>query len=341
MAGFKDILGHEQIIAHLQNAITMDKVSHAYIINGADKSGKMMLAEAFAQALQCEKSEERISAVADAVASLDACMECRSCKQAISRNHPDIIYVRHEKPNTISVDDIRTQINRDIAIKPYSGKYKIYIMDEAEKMNVQAQNALLKTVEEPPAYAVIILLTTNADTFLPTILSRCVTLNIKAVTDEKIKKFLMSKYQIPDYQADVCAAFAQGNVGRAIQLASSENFNELKASALQLIKRLKDIELYEMGEAVKQISEYKLTINDYFDIMMIWYRDVLYFKATGDVNGLIFKDEVYEIKRQAEKSSYNGIEEILKALQKAQVRLNANVNFDLVIELLLLTIKEN
>lgn len=341
MAGFKDILGHEQIIAHLQNAITMDKVSHAYIINGADKSGKMMLAEAFAQALQCEKSEERISAVADAAVSLDACMECRSCKQAISRNHPDIIYVRHEKPNTISVDDIRTQINRDIAIKPYSGKYKIYIMDEAEKMNVQAQNALLKTVEEPPTYAVIILLTTNADTFLPTILSRCVTLNIKAVTDEKIKKFLMSKYQIPDYQADVCAAFAQGNVGRAIQLASSENFNELKASALQLIKRLKDIELYEMGEAVKQISEYKLTINDYFDIMMIWYRDVLYFKATGDVNGLIFKDEVYEIKRQAEKSSYNGIEEILKALQKAQVRLNANVNFDLVIELLLLTIKEN
>ena len=303
MAGFKDIIGHEQIIEHLQNAIGMDKVSHAYIINGPDKSGKMMLAEAFAMALQCEKHGK------------EACMECHSCRQALGHNQPDIIYVNHDKPNTISVDDIRTQVNNDIDVKPYSSSHKIYIIDEAETMNQQA--------------------------FLPTILSRCVTLNIKVVPDEKIKKFLMEKYQIPDYQADVCVAFAQGNVGKAIQLASSDDFNEMKASALQLIKRLDDIDLYEMTAAVKQIADYKLEINDYFDLMMIWYRDVLYFKATGDVNGLIFKDEVYDIKRQAEKSSYNGINSILEALRKAQIRLDANVNFDLVIELLLLTIKEN
>ncbi len=329
MAGFKDILGHEQIISHLQNAITTDKVSHAYIINGPDKSGKRMLAEAFAAALQCEEK------------GCEACGTCHSCKQAEGRNQPDIIYVGHEKPNTISVDDIRTQVNNDIVIKPYGSRYKVYIVDEAEKMNVQAQNALLKTIEEPPAYAVILLLTTNADAFLPTILSRCVTLNIKAVPDEQIKKFLMRRYQVPDYQADVCVAFAQGNVGKAIQLASSEDFNELKAATLQLMKRVKEIDLYEMTEAVRQIGEYKLQINDYFDLMMIWYRDVLMFKATGDVNSLIFKDEVYDIKRQAEKSSYNGIERILRALEKAQVRLGANVNFDLVIELLLLAIKEN
>ena len=340
MAGFKAILGHEQIIEHLQNAVTMDKVSHAYIINGPDKSGKMMLAEAFAQTLECEKLEDVVKNAAQP-SDVEPCMECHSCKQAMTKNQPDIIYVRHEKPNTISVDDIRTQVNNDIVIKPYSSRYKIYMIDEAEKMNEQAQNALLKTIEEPPAYAVIMLLTTNADTFLPTILSRCVTLNIKVVPDEKIKKFLMEKYQIPDYQADVCVAFAQGNVGKAIQLASSDDFNEMKASALQLIKRLDDIDLYEMTAAVKQIADYKLEINDYFDLMMIWYRDVLYFKATGDVNGLIFKDEVYDIKRQAEKSSYNGINSILEALRKAQIRLDANVNFDLVIELLLLTIKEN
>ncbi len=329
MPGFNDIIGHEQIIEHLQNAITMDKVSHAYILNGPDKSGKMMLAEAFAAALQCEKGGK------------EPCQECHSCKQAAGHNQPDIIYVTHEKSNTISVDDIRTQLNNDIGVKPYSSTHKIYIIDEAEKMNQQAQNALLKTIEEPPAYAVILLLTTNASTFLPTILSRCVTLNIKVVKDEKIKKYLMSDYHIPDYQADICVAFAQGNVGKAIQLASSDDFNEMKSSALQLIKRLSEIDLYEMTAAVKQISEYKLEINDYFDLMMVWYRDVLYFKATGDVNGLIFKDEVYDIKRQAEKSSYSGVEIIIEALQKAKLRLNANVNFDLVIELLLLTIKEN
>lgn len=329
MAGFLDIIGHEQIIEHLKNAIASDKVNHAYIFNGPDKSGKMMLAEAFAQTLQCEKGGQ------------EPCMECRSCHQAADHNQPDIIYISHEKPNTISVDDIRVQLNNDIVIKPYSSRYKVYIVDEAEKMNVQAQNALLKTIEEPPEYAVILLLTTNADAFLPTILSRCILLNLKAVTSNVIRDFLMKKRHIPDYQADVCAAFAQGNVGKALQLASSDDFNELKASALQLLKRLEDIDLYEMTAAVRQISEYKLSINDYFDLMMVWFRDILYMKATNDVNGLIFKDEVYDIKKQAAKRSYQGIETILEALEKAKVRISANVNFDLVIELLLLTIKEN
>lgn len=329
MAGFGNIIGHEQIITHLRSAIALDMVSHAYILNGPEYSGKMMLAEAFAMALQCEGEGER------------PCLECRSCRQAMDHNQPDIIYVSHEKPNTIGVDDIRTQINNDIVIKPYSSRYKVYIVDEAEKMNQQAQNALLKTIEEPPAYAVILLLTTNADSFLQTILSRCITLNLKAVKEDVIRDYLMKHYQIPDYQADVCAAFSQGNVGKAVQLASSEDFGELKASVLQLVKRLDDIDLYEFGGAIKQIGEYKLQINDYFDLITIWFRDVLYMKATNDVNGLIFKDEVYDIKRQAAKRSYQGIEIILKALDTAKLRLNANVNFDLTLELLLLTIKEN
>lgn len=331
MAGFQDIIGHEQIIEHLQSAIAGDKISHAYILNGPEYSGKMMLAEAFAMALQCEAEGS----------AARPCMQCRSCHQAMDRNQPDIIYVSHEKPNTIGVDDIRVQINNDIVIKPYSSRYKIYIVDEAEKMNPQAQNALLKTIEEPPAYAVILLLTTNADSFLQTILSRCITLNLKAVKENVIKEYLMKQYQIPDYQADVCAAFSQGNVGKAVQLASSENFNEMKNSVMQLVKRLDDIDLYEFGGAIKQIGEYKLQINDYFDLITIWFRDVLYMKATNDVNGLIFKDEVYDIKRQAAKRSYQGIEKILEALDTAKVRLNANVNFDLTLELLLLTIKEN
>ena len=329
MAGFNEIVGHEQIKEHLQNAIKMEKVSHAYIINGPKLSGKMMLAEAFATALQCENGDPC------------GCMQCKSCRQAADRNQPDIIYVSHEKPNNISVDEIRAQLNNDIAIKPYSSRYKIYIIDETEKMNQQAQNALLKTIEEPPAYGIIMLLTTNADSFLQTIRSRCITLNLKSVKDTVIKDHLMSKYHIPDYQAEVCTAFAQGNVGKAIQLASSEDFNELKKEVLQLLKRIDDIDISELGAAVKRITEYKLSINDYFDLMMVWYRDVLYNKATNDVNKLIFKDEVYEIKKQAAKHSYQGIEEIIKALDTAKVRLNANVNFDLTIELLLLTIKEN
>ncbi len=329
MTTFSDILGNEQIIEHLQNAVRMGKVSHAYILNAPASSGKMMIAEAFAATLQCEEK------------GTQPCTKCHSCKQAASHNHPDIIYVRHEKPNTISVDDIRLQINQDIVVKPYSSPYKIYIVDDAEKMNIQAQNALLKTIEEPPSYGVILLLTTNADAFLPTILSRCIRLDLKPVADAKLKDFLMKKCGVVDYQADICVDFSQGIVGKAITLASSSHFNEIKDAALQLVKRVKDIDLSEMIAAVKHISEYKLDINDFFDMMMIWYRDVLLYKATTDVNGLVFKDEVYEIKKQANTSSYHGIELIMEGLQKAKMRLDANVNFELVIELLLLTIKEN
>jgi len=329
MAGFSEILGHEQIIEHLQNAIQMKKVSHAYILDGEEGAGKMMLARAFAQTLQCERG------------GTEPCGECHSCKQALSGNQPDIITVGHEKPASIGVEDIRGQLCGDIQIKPYSSPYKIYIVDEAEKMTVQAQNALLKTIEEPPAYGVILLLTTNADAFLPTILSRCVTLKLRPVKSEVIRAYLMEKYQIPDYQADVCTAFARGNVGKAQRLAQSEQFAELKDHLIHLLRHLRDMEIYELTEAVRSASEYKAEIGDYLDLMALWFRDVLLFKATRQIDGLVFAEEIGDISAQAQKSSYEGLERILKALEKAKVRLKANVNFELTMELLMLTIKEN
>ena len=329
MAGFSEILGHEQIIEHLQNAIKLQKVSHAYILDGEEGAGKNMLARAFAQTLQCERG------------GTEPCGDCHSCKQAMSGNQPDIITVTHEKPASIGVEDIRGQLCGDIQIKPYSSPYKIYIVDEAEKMTVQAQNALLKTIEEPPAYGVIMLLTTNADAFLPTILSRCVTLKLRPVKNEIIRPYLMEKYHIPDYQAEVCTAFARGNVGKAERLAQSEQFAELKSHLLHLLRHLRDMEVYELTEAVRSVSEYKTEINDYLDLMALWFRDVLLFKATRQIDGLVFAEEINAISAQAQKSSYEGLERILKALEKAKVRLNANVNFELTMELLMLTIKEN
>ena len=171
MSGFKDVVGHKDIIQYIQTAVKQDKVSHAYILNGERGSGKKLLAKLFAQTLQCENGEE------------EPCYECHSCKQAVSGNHPDIIKVTHEKPNSIGVDDIRVQINEDIQVKPYNGKYKVYIVPDADMMTVQAQNALLKTIEEPPAYAVILLLTENAESLLPTICSRCVMLKLRNIKD--------------------------------------------------------------------------------------------------------------------------------------------------------------
>ncbi|MEG0805728.1 MAG: DNA polymerase III subunit delta' [Lachnospiraceae bacterium] len=329
MAGFRNILGHEQVIAAMQNAIMLGKVSHAYILNGEAGSGKKILAEAFAMTLQCEKGAK------------EPCMECRSCKQALTKNQPDIIYIHHEKPNTISVEDIRKQVNDDVAIKPYSSPYKIYIIDEAEKMNTAAQNALLKTIEEPPAYVVLLLLTANADSFLPTIRSRCITLEIHPVRDEDVQKYLIEVLKVPQEKAAICTAFAQGNVGKAARLSGSEDFNEIKEGAVELLKRLHEIDIYELVAAVKQITKYKLEIEDYFDLFLVWYRDVLLYKATKEVNQLTFRDEFYDIKKQADISSYEGINEMIQALEKAKKRMEANVNLELVLELMLLTVKEN
>lgn len=329
MAGFGDIVGQQQIKGHLQNALSTGKISHAYIINGEKSSGKEFIAKVFAMALQCEEG------------SMEPCQECRSCKQALSGNHPDIIRVVHEKPNSVSVDDIRTQVNNDVAVKPYSSPYKVYIISEAEKMTVQAQNAILKTLEEPPAYAVILLLTDNVNSLLPTILSRCVVLNMKPVPDALVKEYLCSQLQVPDYKAEVCAAFARGNVGKAKMLATSEDFENIKAEALALLKYIQEMDLNEIVAAVKKITEYKLEIQDYLDICAIWYRDALLFKATRDMNHLIFREEIQALRRTAQRSSYEGIENIIKALDTAKRRLDANVNFELVMELLMLAIQEN
>lgn len=329
MGSFKDVVGHNDIIKYIRNAVSMDRVSHAYIMNGARGSGKKMLASLFAMTLLCERKGP------------EPCNTCHSCRQANSGNHPDIIWVAHEKPNLISVDDIRRQVNGTVAIKPYQGPYKIYIIDHAELMKPEAQNALLKTIEEPPEYVVVLLLTENADMLLPTINSRCVMLKLRNIKDQLIKKYLMEVLEVPDYKAAVCTAFAQGNMGKAIMLVNSEHFNEIKDEAVQLLKYIREMELSDVITAVSDITKYKLEITDYLDIITIWYRDVLLYKATKDIEKVVFKDQVKYIKDQARTSSYEGIENIINGVEKAKARLKANVSFDLTMELLFLTIKEN
>lgn len=323
------VIGQKQLVQNLQSALLHKKISHAYMLQGEKLSGKKMVAELFARALQCESDTQK------------PCNRCRSCRQAIGRNHPDIVYVSHEKPNVISVDNIREQINGDIAIKPYSGPYKIYIMDEAEKMNQQAQNALLKTLEEPPEYAVILLLASNVEMMLQTILSRCVVMNMKAVSNEAIKKYLMEKVQVPDYLANVCASFARGNVGRAIGLASHEDFDQMKKDVLAVVKDMEELEFNQISSIVKEIEEKKYDVNDYLDLCMIWYRDLLLMKAGNDTRHIIFTEEAFDLRKQAQKYSYEGLEHIIREIEHARSRYKANVNFQLTMEMLFLEIQKN
>ena len=329
MANFKDIIGQESIKKHLQTAIKTGNLSHAYIINGEYGSGRQTIASALAKTIQCQSKTD----------DTDACGVCTSCKQAESHNHPDIKYITHDK-TSISVNDIREQLNNDISIKPYSSEYKIYIIPDANKMTEQAQNALLKTIEEPPVYAIIILLTENCDSLLPTIRSRCVTLTMNPVEKDKICTYLENKFQLEPEQAQIAANYCQGNIGKAIRFASSSDFIEMKNQVLKLLKNLDSMDIASIIDTIKEFSTHKNDINDYLDLMLLWYRDVLMFKVTKDANLLLYSDEYSAISEQATKSDYENIENIIAAIDKAKVRLKANVNFDVTIELMILAMKD-
>lgn len=327
ITGFEEILGNEMVKDHFKKAIANHKISHAYILTGEAGMGRKSIANAFAMTLLCEKGGS------------EPCMSCHSCKQVMSGNHPDLIYVTHEKPGSIGVDDVREQINDTIMIRPYSSYYKIYIVDEAEKMTVQAQNALLKTIEEPPSYAVIILITTNQEAFLPTILSRCVQMKLKPLKDFTIKSYLTQNLHISEKDADICAAFARGNLGKAIHLASSDEFKELFQKVMVLVKNVGTMDISMLLDCIREMKEQNFDIGEVLDLMQFWYRDVLMFKVTKDMNLLIFKNEYKMINETGEKVDYAGLEAILAAIDTARTRLNANVNMELAMELLLLTMK--
>lgn len=326
MGGFSSIMGNEQIKEHFQHAISSGKISHCYILNGEDGIGKRMMADAFAQTLLCRNENP-------------PCGSCHSCVRFLSGNHPDIIYPGHEKPTVIGVDDVRERIIGDMQIKPYDSPYKIYILDEAEKLSVQAQNALLKTIEEPPAYGIILMLTTNASGMLETIRSRSIILNMKPVDQESFCSVLRSR-GVDEDKLQTLEKFAQGNIGKGLKLAQSEYFSDMIGQIMYLLKSSSRMAFSELLQCITELENYKLDIKDCFGFMQSWFRDVLIFKATADPNLLIFREEYAAISKLAQNCGYNEINRVLEAIMTASSRLDANVNFQLTLELLWMTIRE-
>ena len=318
---------------HFIAAVHHKKISHAYIIEGDKGSGKKMLAAVFSKILQCEtrqKTEEE-----------RACNQCESCIQMENKDHPDVIWVSHEKAGVTSVGEIREQVVNTVDIMPYKGPYKIYIIDEAEKMNVAAQNAILKTIEEPPEYAIIFLLTTNRGAFLDTILSRCILLETKPVSGKMIERYLGERYKIPEEEAEFAAGFSLGNIGKAEAIISSEEFQDLKELTLSILRYIHEIESYEIADKVKEYKKYKNRIEDFFDIFLMWFRDIMLLKADNSVNAeaakkkIIFKNEYAYLKKQVDKLDLEAIDYVIGKIHRARVRIKSNVNFDATLELLI------
>ena len=185
--------------------------------------------------------------------------------------------------------------------------------------------------------------TSNTSTYIFCIILEIHTenrLGLTEFTDLMIHFLTLLWIWLPDYQAEIDASFAQGSIGKAKEAATSQEFAEMTQNALRILKYANTMEVYELSDAIKNLSAEKQNINDYLDIFQFWFRDVLMFKATREIDNLVFKQEINYIKEQAKVRSYENLEKILDSIQKTKVRLKANVNFELALELLFLTIRE-
>ena len=327
---FSDIIGQENVIAHLQNALRTGSISHAYILCGDRGSGKKLLARTFAQTMLCR--DVRMTEHGP-----EACGECPSCVKALSDSHPDIRTITHEKPASIGVEEIRA-LRQDVQVVPYESAHKVYLIPDAEKLTVQAQNALLKTLEEPPSYAVLLLLAENVTAFLPTILSRSVTLRMRPLSAEQVAAYLQrERADIPAHYLPLYASFSGGNIGRALACADSETF---AASCEALLRILRNVPGTDIMTFLSFIREEGTDPDTVIDLLTAWYRDVALLKRTGEASALIFREEIKYISQCAAALSYAGLEKIFAALLRAGRQLKANGNTELILEMLFVGIRD-
>ena len=321
------VLGNRKNLEYLGDAAKHGRLSHAYLITGDKGMGKKTFAYNAARAVLCERL--------GSFEGFMPCGGCSACKRSLSWNHPDIIRITHEKKNTLSVDEIRNGIVGDILIKPYYGPYKIYIIEDACLMQAQAQNALLKTIEEPPAYAVIFLLADNARLLLDTIRSRCVRLDMEPLEGPLIEAELKAR-GADGTAAREAAACAAGNLGTALRFLEDDDFPELVRRIADVLCAIKDTDAAGLFDIAAELAAQDA--QDAADTVEKWFRDVLVIKAAKGQK-LYFPGYRDVLSKQAERISYENLNNIFNETQEAQSRLRFNVNAAAVWETLLLRIR--
>ena len=324
MYRFSDIWGNARLVTHLYRALQENKVSHACLFTGRKGMGKKMLAHTFAMALECEGEGEK------------PCGHCASCSAFLSGTHPDILTVRPTK-KTLGVDDVREQILEDIPLKQYRYRYKIYLVEQADTMTVQAQNALLKILEEPPSYGIFLLMAERVEGFLPTVLSRTVVLQMQPVPAHEIEKYLQTKKMLSQAEAAVYSTYAQGSIGQALSLLEDVDFHKMRQDILDKLERLPKTPLAEVLLWAKELEVYKNDLR-FLDIMLLWYRDILAAECTHKPSFIIQKDIQEEILEHTGTEAADAARQA-DAIANARRRLTQNANFRLTMEVMLMQLK--
>ena len=325
MYTFEEIRGNTPLVEQLRRSAASGRSSHAYLFLGGAGAGKRLIANTFARALQCE-GEKR------------PCDSCKSCHAFNHGNHPDVIYFQPLKNGkTYTIEDVRKQLLETVDLKPFQYEKKIYIIEKADTLNIQSQNALLKTLEEPPAHAVFLLLAERAEAFLPTILSRVVVMKIRPLSAETIADYLMQAGHLAE-ESHILSAYAQGRIGQALELVEDEGFREMRQDILGKLEVLPSMSEGDAYLLAKDLEGYKNDLR-FLDIMELWYRDLLTAKSLREEGYLIQRDKKDAIFRAAKEPAAL-LAKKAAAVRTARMRLAQNANFRLTMEVMLMDLKE-
>jgi len=332
---FSKIIGHNLQIQSLKRAFDLKRVSHSYLFHGPDGVGKKLVALEFAKLVNCLKKESRIE---------EPACECNSCKKIDKGIHPDVFLIGYKGVKDIKVDQIREEVEERLYFKPFEGRFKVAIVDEAQRMNTSAQNAFLKTLEEPPIDSIIILNTSQPQSLLPTIRSRCQMISFDAIPEEIIKEEISKRTELSDEDAIVIARLSEGNLGKALSLDSSilarrrelitklSNLNSNSATSV-----LGTVESIPKGSSNEDIENLKM----YLEIIMLWLRDLVHIKIGLDDDILTNRDLIEISKNYAAKKSVDIILDKLKYVEQVTDSIfRRNANKQIALENLVLKIAE-
>lgn len=324
---FDSIIGQKDILLNLKKSIENGRVGHAYIFNGPAGIGKKTVARAFAGILLCCNRK-----------GSGACGECVPCRLYKEGSNPDFMGIEAQGAS-IGVDAIR-QMQEDIIKKPLYSPRKVYLISEAENMTVQAQNCLLKTLEEPPGYAVIILTTSGYDALLETLRSRSARYDFRKNSEEEVREALIRNFGTGTEDMDFIVSYSDGIIGKALEMAGSEGFSDLRDNTVDILFKIRKSGLYSIFEIYRFFEENKNRIDTILDIMLSIYRDMLVLRKTGNEYMLINSDKKDIIINNIQKFSVEKLLSNINTIEIARKNIRQNANFQLSIEVMLMELQE-
>jgi DNA polymerase-3 subunit delta' len=323
-----DVFGHDWAVEMLQQHVMHGSLRHAYLITGPSGVGRRTLALRLAQALNCPTPP----------APGVPCKTCRNCRQIEAGQHADLLVIKKLAGKTeIAVDQVR-EVSKFLSLKPYMAPYKVVMIPNFEEANQSAQNALLKTLEEAPSYAVLLLTAENGEQLLPTIVSRCEILRLRPLPVEVVRDFLVAR-GVNEQKAHLLAHISGGCPGSALRLSNDEHALAFRTEKLDDLRKLLAAKRHERFHyAEKMTKDRDKDKESYRQTLFIWlsfWRDVL-MKTVGAQAALINIDRADEIEGLTYEVDRPQARAITESLEKAIDRLDRNVNPRLLAEVTLM-----